>query len=77
MVPRHLITDQGTQFIAAGFRRWCRRRGIQQRFGGVAKYGNLAVVERLIRTLKNECTRRLLVPYRRPRFRRELSLFVN
>ncbi len=35
-------------------------------------------MERLIRTLKSECTRRLLlVPYRRSEFRRELSLFVE
>jgi transposase-like protein len=26
--PRHLISDQGIQFSARGFRRWCRRRGI-------------------------------------------------
>jgi len=75
--PRHLITDQGKQFRDKGFRRWCRRRGIRQRFGAVGKYGSIAIVERVIRTLKNECTRRLLVPYRRPQFQRELSLYVR
>jgi len=74
--PRHLITDQGMQFRDKGFRRWCRRRGIRQRFGAVGKYGSIAIVERLTRTLKNECTRRLLVPYRRDDFRRELALFA-
>ncbi len=54
----------------------CRQRGIRQRFGAVGKCGSIAVVERLIRTLKNECTRRLLVPYRRDDFRRELALFA-
>ena len=40
------------------------------------KYGSIAGVERLIRTIKSECTRKLTVPYQRESFRRELSLFV-
>jgi putative transposase len=76
--PRNLISDQGIQFSARGFRRWCRRRGIGLRFGAVGKYGSLAVIERCIRTLKTECTRRLiLVPYRLASFRRELALYVS
>ena len=76
--PRLLITDQGSQFTDAGFRQWCRRRGIRQRFGAVGKYGSIAVIERLMRTIKTECTRRLmLVPFQQPRFRDELSLYVN
>jgi putative transposase len=75
--PRHLITDQGKQFRDKAFGKWCRRRGIRQRFGAVGKYGSIAVIERLIRTIKSECTRMLLVPYRREDFRRELSLFVT
>ncbi len=76
--PRHLITDQGSQFMDDGFRRWCRRRGIRQRFGAVRKHGSIAVVERLIRTIKTECTRQLvLVPLNRQRFRKELSLYVG
>jgi len=63
--PRHLVTDQGRQFVAREFRRWCRRRGIRQRFGAIGQYGSLAVIERCIRTLKTECTRQLIaVPYR-------------
>jgi len=76
-VPRHLITDQGTQFTDARFGRWCRRRGIRQRFGAAGKYGSLAVIERLIRTIKDECTRRLIIPYRRDSFRRELSVLLT
>jgi transposase InsO family protein len=75
--PRHLITDQGKQFRDESFGRWCRRRGIRQRFGAVGKYGSIAVVERLIRSIKNECTRRLLVPYHRYTFCRELALYVE
>jgi len=74
--PKHLVSDQGTQFFAKGFRRWCRRRSIQHRFGAVGKYGSLAVIERSIRTIKTECTRRLiLVLYRLATLEHELALY--
>ena len=75
--PKHLITDHGKQFAAKAFARWCRRHGIRQRFGAIGKYGSLAVIERFIRSLKNECTRRILVPYRLAEFQRELAAFVS
>jgi len=76
--PRHLISDQGTQFVEKGFRRWCRRRDIQHRFGAVGKYGSLAVIERCIRTVKTECTRRLiLVPFRVAAFEQDLELYFS
>ena len=75
--PKHLITDRGKQFISAGFGKWCRRKGIHQRVGAIGKYGSLAVVERLIRSINDECTRRLIIPYRRDAFRRELTLVVE
>jgi len=76
--PLRLISDQGTQFIAKGFRRWCQRHGIQHRFGAVGKYGDLAVIERCIRTAKDECTRRLIVvPYRLAAFEQELALYIS
>ena len=74
--PSHFITDKGTQFTAKGFLRWCRRRGIRHRHGAVGKYGSIAIIERLMRTLKSECTRRLVVvPFRRGEFVRELTLW--
>lgn len=75
--PKHLITDHGKQFISAGFGKWCRRRDILQRFGAVGKYGSIAVVERFIRTMKDDCTRRIVVPCRRDSFRKELLLFID
>jgi len=76
--PRHLVTDQGRQFVAREFRRWCRRHGIRQRFGAIGKYGSLAVIERCIRTLKDECTRRLIVvPYRLTAFDQDLGLYFS
>jgi putative transposase len=71
--PKHLITDHGAQFTADDFTAWCRRRGIQQRFGAIGKYGSLAVVERFIRSMKAECTRLVLVPFVRRAFQRELD----
>jgi putative transposase len=75
--PRHLITDQGRQFRAKAFRVWCKRRGIRQRFGAIGQFGSIALIERLIRTIKDGCTRRLLVPYTKAGMRTELSLFCT
>jgi len=76
--PRHLITDHGVQFTAENFGVWCRRRGIQQRFGAIGKYGSLAVIERFIRSMKNECTRLLpVVPLARAAFGREIDEYVG
>jgi putative transposase len=75
--PDILITDQGTQFTDKGFRRWCGRRGIRQRFGAVGKYGSISVVERLIRTTKSEALRRIVLPLDRRAFCQEVSLFVK
>ena len=75
--PRHLICDKESMFFCEGFRRWCRRRGIRLRYGAVGKHGSIAIIERFFRTLKNECTRRILVPFRRERMRSELALFTR
>jgi transposase InsO family protein len=76
--PKYIICDKGGQFWCDGFKAWCKRRGIQPRFGAVGQHGSIAVAERFIRTMKTECTRRLLlVPMRREAFRRELGFFVQ
>jgi putative transposase len=76
--PHDLVTDQGRQFVAKDFRRWCHRRGIRQRFSAIGRYGSVAVIERCIRTLKNECTRRLIaVPYGLAAFKQELGLYFS
>jgi transposase InsO family protein len=76
-IPKHLITDQGKQFTDEGFKAWCERKGIKQRFGAIGKYGSIAVIERLMRTIKSECTRKLLVSYRHDDVRRELGHFTK
>lgn len=54
MKPKCLVTDKGKQLDCEAFRKWCRRRRIKPRYGAVGKYGSLAVIERLNRTLKYE-----------------------
>ncbi len=75
--PRHLITDRGKQFTARAFRRGCRRAGVRQRVGAIGKHGSIALVERCIRTLKEEGVRRWLAPVRWRTVGRELSLFAD
>ena len=74
--PKYLICDKDSIFWCADFKRWCRRRGVRPRYGAVGQHGSIALVERFIRTLKDEGTRRTLVPQRRTRFQRQLAHFV-
>jgi transposase InsO family protein len=75
--PKYVITDKGTQFWCKSFKRWCRRKSIRPRFGAVGKFGSIAVVERFMRSMKNECTRRILVPLGLDAMRRELAFYVH
>lgn len=67
--PDHLICDKGRVF-------WCKDKSIWVRYGAVGKHGSIAVVERFIRTMKDEATRRIVVPLRRARLQGELTSFV-
>ena len=58
---KYMITDKGKQFWCRGFKRWCKRRGIRPRYGAIGQPASIAVVERFIRSMKQECTRHLLV----------------
>jgi hypothetical protein len=54
-----------------------KRKGIRPpRYGAAGQHGSIAVVERLILTIKNECTRKIVVPMRSANFRRELHWFT-
>jgi transposase InsO family protein len=74
--PKYIITDKGRQFGCPSYRQWCRRRAIRPRFGAVGRHGSIVVVERFIRTMKNECTRHILVPLQLEGMRRELAYYV-
>jgi transposase InsO family protein len=52
--PKYTVTDQGGQF-GDGYRAWCKQHGIRPRFGAVGKSGSIALIERFMLTLKNEC----------------------
>ncbi len=73
--PKYLISDQ--QFHSEDMTEWCQPRGITQRFGAVGQHGSIAVLERLIQTMKVECTRLILIPLRHDDMARELELFFD
>jgi len=75
--PKYIISDKGRQFWCKAYNAWCRLKNIKPRFGAVGKSGSIAVVERFMRTLKSECTRRICVPARRRDFRAELASFIE
>ena len=75
--PKYLVCDKDKVFWCKTFKDWCRRNEAKPRYGAVGEHGSIAVVERAIWTLKNGCTRRILVPQRRREFRRELMSFLN
>ena len=75
--PRYIIADKGKEFFCRRFKRWCKRRGIRPRFGAVGKHGSIAVIERFIRSMKSECTRRIVVPFQLDEIRHELACYAN
>ena len=72
--PKHLISDKGRQFWCGGHKEWCRENEITPRFGAVGQSGSIAVVERLILTLKQNIAWLTLVPLRREAFLGELRV---
>jgi len=75
--PKYAICDKGPQFWCKPFKRWCRRRKIRPRFGAVGQYGSIAVLERFIRTLKEEGLRRVLVPLSLGRMRLHVHVIIG
>ena len=71
--PKYLICDKDGVFWCGAFKEWCRRRAIRPRYGAAGKHGSIAVVERFIRTMKDEAIRRILIPQHRTGFRAELD----
>jgi hypothetical protein len=74
--PKYTVTDQGAQF-RQGFRDWCVLHGVKPRFGAVGERGSIAVLERFMLSLKDECTRRIVVPYAVAAMRAEIARFVR
>jgi transposase InsO family protein len=74
--PKYLVCDKESIFGCQDFKRWCRRKRIRPRYGAVGQHGSIAVIERFIRTLKDEGTRRILIPQRRSTFAKALDHFI-
>jgi transposase InsO family protein len=72
--PCYIVSDQGTQFQNE-YRAWCKQRGVRPRFGAIGQHGSIAVIERMIGSLKRECLRRILVPLSLPRVRAEIEAY--
>ena len=76
--PRHIVCDQGPQFYCDAFKRWCKRSGIKPpRYGAIGKHGSIAVIERLIFTLKTLLHCLPLVPLCKSDFRHEVGLAID
>jgi transposase InsO family protein len=73
--PRHIVSDQGSQFQSE-YRAWCKKNDVKPRFGAIGQHGSIAVIERFMRTMKDECFRKILVPLSLAPMVRELSLYV-
>jgi transposase InsO family protein len=75
--PRYIVADKGKQFWCRSFKAWCKRRGIRPRYGRVGEPASIAIVERFIRSMKEECTRLVLTPMSLAGMRRELRLWTH
>ncbi len=73
--PKHVVTDRGPQFMGSDFGAWCGRNKTRPRYGAIGQHGSIAIVERFIRTLKQEHLRRVFVPPTRRRITRLIATF--
>ena len=61
-LPKHFISDHGSQFTSLLFCNVLARPGIKQRFGAIGKTGSIAIIERFWRTMKERLLLRLRPP---------------
>jgi transposase InsO family protein len=74
--PRHIVTDRGCQFQGE-YLGWCERHQAKPRFGALGAHGSIAVCERLIKSLKFEYLRKILIPLSLTRIREEVGRYVR
>ena len=74
--PKCLVSDHGPQFRDE-YRASCVRRGVRPRFGALAKTGSTAIIERFVKTLKDEGLRRILVPLRQREMQVEVEAIIG
>ena len=76
--PRYLVRDKRPQSWCDGFKGWCHRKGIKPpRYGAAGKHGSIAVIERLILTVKGLLGCLPRVPLRSAAFRCEVQLTIG
>ena len=75
--PKYLISDKDSIFWCKSFNQWCTQKEIRPRYGAIGKHGSIAIVERLIRTMKDEFTRRILVALSKIIFHCELDHYIR
>jgi len=73
--PRVIVSDKGSQFKCRSYRRWCKRRGIRIMFGFLGEPCSIPIIERFIRSMKQECLRLIVMPPTRAGVLRELRHF--
>jgi transposase InsO family protein len=73
--PKYIISDQGAQF-REDYKDWCEICGIRPRFGAIGQHGSIAICERFIRTIKQECARRIVIPLATKAFEQELLMYA-
>jgi transposase InsO family protein len=71
--PRCIVSDKGSQFNCKSYRRWCSRRGIRVLFGFLGQPHSIPITERFIRSMKQECFRRIVLPVTRRGVLKELG----
>lgn len=75
--PKYIIANKGKEFLCKPFKDWCRRKGIRPRYGAVGEHGSIAIIERFIRSMKSECARRIIVPFRLDQMRHEVACYAT
>jgi transposase InsO family protein len=76
--PKYVLSDKGRQFDCRAFRAWCNRKGIQPRYASTGKQTRAtAIVERFIRSAKEEWLRRTTIPFRRDDVRRHIACYLS
>jgi len=76
--PKYIVSDKGPQFSCAAFKAWCRRKGVRPRYASTKddRPRATAVIERFIRSAKDEWLRRIAIPLRMRAMRERVAAYL-